>query len=443
MSSVFWIFATLMLGVALAFLLPPLIRTKKNQQGVLREEITVSIYQGQFSELANDLKNGTINQDQYAQAKQDLERNLLSDVGPNDLAAVGLPVRSGKPWIAAAVVGILVPAMALGMYAKIGGGPHALSGNPGMPIEGDVASAEGGPAPVVKAEQHKETIDGMLRQLEEKLAENPDDGESWYMLARSYQFLKRYPEASDAFEKAVKLGGDQSADVLAGYADAVAMAADKKLTDKSIQLLEQALQVDANHVKALWLMGTAKYQNKDLRGALEYWERLFAVLPEGSEEAKQIAANVDELKTTLGVPAGNSSASKPNSMGSAKASASAPAGGGGPVVRGQVNLGGAVAAKADPNDTVFVFARAAKGPKMPLAIVRKQVKDLPFEFALDDSLAMNPAMKISAFDRVIVGARISKAGNALPQPGDLEGFSSEVEVGSTAAVNVTIGSVVR
>jgi len=424
MSSVFWIGVTLMLGVALAFLLPPMIRSRNSQNVVRREEITVSIYQGQLAELENDLKNGTISQEQYVQAKQDLERNLLSDVGPNDLLATSSPARTGNPWIAAALVGLFVPALAVGMYSKLGAGVKAL--NP------ETA------APVVKADQHNETIEGMLKNLEEKLAQNPDDGEGWYMLARSYQFMKRYPDAVQAYEKSIKLGGDQSADVLASYADAVAMATDKKLTGKSIELLGQALRVDANHVKALWLMGTAKYQNKDFRGALEYWERLYVVLPSGSEEANQIGANISELKANLGLPAAMSSAPVVQSSGSPRAEAGA-----GPVIRGQVNLGGAVAGKADPEDTVYVFARAAVGPKMPLAIVRKQVKDLPFEFSLDDSMAMNPSMKLSAFARVIVGARVSKSGNAMPQPGDLEGFSSELVVGSASPVNVTIGSVVR
>lgn len=426
MSSVFWIGATLMIGVALAFLLPPMIRSRNNQSGVVREEITVSIYQGQLAELENDLKNGTISQEQYVQAKQDLERNLLSDVGPNDLSPPSSsPTRTGKPWVAAALVGLFVPALAVGVYSKLGAGVKAL--NP--------ETAE----PVVKADQHNETIEGMLKKLEEKLAQNPDDGEGWYMLARSYQFMKRYPDAVQAYEKSIKLGGDQSADVLASYADAVAMATDKKLTGKSIELLDQALRVDANHVKALWLMGTAKYQNKDFRGALEYWERLYVVLPSGSEEANQIGANISELKANLGLPAASMPAVPAvQSSGSPRAEAGA-----GPVIRGQVNLGGAVAGKANPEDTVYVFARAAVGPKMPLAIVRKQVKDLPFEFSLDDSMAMNPSMKLSAFARVIVGARVSKSGNAMPQPGDLEGFSPELAVGSASTVNVTIGSVVR
>lgn len=425
MNSVFWIGATLMLGGALAFLLPPLFRNRNNSQGVVREELTVSIYQGQLSELENDLKNGTISQEQYVQAKEDLERNLLSDVSAKGSVEAPVAIKAGKPWIVAAIIGLFVPALAVGVYSKLGAGVQAL--NP--------ETAE----PVVKADQHNETIEKMLKNLEDKLAQNPEDGEGWYMLARSYQFMKRYPEAAQAYEKSIKLGGDQSADVLASYADAVAMASDKKLTGKSIELLDQALRVDANHVKALWLMGTAKYQNKDFRGALEYWERLYVVLPSGSEEANQIGANISELKANLGLPAAAMSAAPAvQSSRSPRAEAGA-----GPVIRGQVNLGGAVAGKADPNDTVYVFARAAVGPKMPLAIVRKQVKDLPFEFSLDDSMAMNPSMKLSAFARVIVGARVSKSGNAMPQAGDLEGFSPELVVGSASPVNVTIGSVVR
>ena len=96
-----------------------------------------------------------------------------------------------------------------------------------------------------------------------------------------------------------------------------------------------------------------------------------------------------------------------------------------------MSLSKAMAAQASPNDTVFIFARAAEGPRMPLAILRKQVKDLPLEFKLDDSLAMSPAMKLSSFPKVIVGARVSKSGEAMPQKGDLTGTSAPVSTGSS------------
>jgi cytochrome c-type biogenesis protein CcmH len=101
-----------------------------------------------------------------------------------------------------------------------------------------------------------------------------------------------------------------------------------------------------------------------------------------------------------------------------------------------VSLGAALAAKADANDTVFIFARPADGPRMPLAIVRKQVKDLPAAFSLDDAMAMTPQAKLSNFSDVVVGARISKSGQAAPQSGDLEGLSAPVKVGASGVAIV-------
>ena len=111
-------------------------------------------------------------------------------------------------------------------------------------------------------------------------------------------------------------------------------------------------------------------------------------------------------------------------------------------ISGTVTLSAALNAKAGPTDTVFVLARAAQGPKMPLAVMRKQVKDLPLKFTLDDSMAMSPQMKISSFDQVVVVVRVSKSGNAMPQPGDLQGMSAPIKPG-TNGLKVSIDTVVQ
>lgn len=110
-------------------------------------------------------------------------------------------------------------------------------------------------------------------------------------------------------------------------------------------------------------------------------------------------------------------------------------------LRGTVSLAPQLIAKASPDDTVFVFARAAEGPPLPLAVARTRVRDLPFSFRLDDTMAMTPTMKLSAFSRVVVGARVSKSGSATPQPGDLQGASTPV-ANDAGEVSVVIDRVV-
>lgn len=424
---VFWIVAVLFIALTLALLLPPLLK-KRTTAVVAREDLTVTVYKDQFAELENDLKNGVISQEQYDQAKRDIERNLLADM---KLLKDGQPLetatRTKTAWAAVAVVGLLVPVSSVMLYGKWGAGEAGI--NP------EAAT------PQVSTDQHNANLQEMVAELEAKLQAEPNDGEGWVMLARSYQFMKRYDDAVKAFERVVALGGGQDPNVLATYADAVAMASGRRLTPRSVGLLDQALAVDPNHIKALWLRGTAAYQDQDYADALRFWERLYAALPPGSEEAQQIASNVMEVKSLLGMPATPPTASAGDM---ANAQASAPtAAGTAFVIKGSVTLSGAVASKVQPEDTVFVFARAATGPRMPLAIVRKQVKDIPFDFNLDDSMAMNPQMKLSNFAEVVVGARVSKSGDAMPKPGDLEGYSQTLNIASNTPVNVVINKIIQ
>ena len=112
-------------------------------------------------------------------------------------------------------------------------------------------------------------------------------------------------------------------------------------------------------------------------------------------------------------------------------------------MQARITLAPALAAKVSPDDVVFVFARALDGgPKAPLAIQRLQVKNLPLDITLDDSMAMSPAMSLSTQKQVVVGARISKSGSAMAQPGDLQGLSPTVDVGAKG-VKVEIAEVVK
>ncbi len=420
--TVFWVVAVFLIIAALLFVLPPLLHRGSARKEVARDALNVAIAQDKFAELERDARNGVISQDQYERAKQELERSLLEDVSTPATAAGTAPQSNA---ISAVVVGVAVPLVAILMYQHLGGGLAAF--------KPELAQQE------VSAEGHKGTIETMVKQLQVRLEQNPQDGEGWMMLGRSYYFLKRYADAAKAYATAAQLGGDQDPGLLADYADTVAMANGRSMKGQPYELVKKALGIEPFHEKSLWLAGTAAYQEQDYPAALDYWQRLQQVFPPGSQNFEQMQQNIAEihqLMTEKGMKIPPSSATAQASVPPKKAAA-----GGVAKITGNVKLIPTLAANAAPTDTVFVFARAAQGPRMPLAIVRKQVKDLPFAFTLDDSMAMNPAMKLSNFQQVVVGARISKSGNAMPQSGDLQGQSGVIALGSSEAVDLVINSV--
>ncbi|NOZ54840.1 MAG: c-type cytochrome biogenesis protein CcmI [Gammaproteobacteria bacterium] len=411
---VFWIVALLLMVAALLFLLPPLLQRDIETDVLEREQINVLLYEDQLVELQSDLDSGAITADQFDQAHADLERALIGDVSKKEVetGSVG-NASSSRASGAAIVVGLAVPIMAVSLYLKLG---------EEQGLEPDKFQAG-----AMTTQGHEGTLEEQVRRVQDHLQENPDDLEAWAMLARSYYFLKQYQGSSDAFARVVSMTGEQNPELpnlLTDYADALAMASGRNMAGKPYELVKKAMEIQPFHQKALWLAATATYQSKDYQATLEYWEKLIQTFPEGSEDYIQVQRNIAEVKGFLGMPGSTDVASVSTTQAQSDGEE------GSLKVSGVVSLDASLQTKVSPSDTVFIFARAANGPRMPLAIIRKQVSDLPLTFSLDDSLAMNPAMKLSKFQEVIVGARISKSGNAMPQSGDLAGASDVIKVGS-------------
>lgn len=411
---VFSLVAALLVAAALLFIVPPLWR-RRDPQGVQRDRSNLEIYKDQLRELEADLASGVLSQEQFEQGHLELERRLLEDVSPEATqAVVDDDSEAGRG--AAITVILLVPLLAVFLYL-IKGNPTALS-----PEKISVAQQAGnGPAHAVTQEQ----INAMVEGLAERLQSNPDDAEGWRMLGRSYVALGRYQEAVGALERAVGMTKDDP-DLLADYADALAMTSGQTLEGKPMAMIRRALELDPNHKKSLWLAGTAAYNEGDYRGAAAYWNRLLQQMTPGSKEAQQVMNIIAEANDLA------------DGRTPRQAAQAAPAAA---KVDGTVSLSPALMAKAAPDDTLYVFAKAVQGPPMPLATLRAQVKDLPMKFNLDDSMAPTPMAKLSDFSRVVVGARISKSGDPMPRSGDLEGMTDAVQVGSSG-VKVEIDSVV-
>lgn len=405
--TVFVIIAVVMAAVAVLWVLPPLLWRSTASGGVARAASNLAVYRDQLAELDSDLRIGTLSPAQYAQAKLEIERRVLDEARVEKTPAPR--VSRGGRWTAA-VLAATIPLCAALLYWQFGS-PDALLQRAG------VARGE--------HELTTQQIDAMVAKLAARLEQNPDDAKGWVMLARSYAAMQRFPEALAAYAKATALVKDD-ASLLADYADVLATSTGRNLEGRPLELVTQALKLDPNQWKALALAGTAAFDRKDYKAAVAYWEKLMQQLPPDSEFSQSLMASIAEARQLGGIKSGASLGPQPATLAS---------------VRGMVSLSPALAGKVDPADTVFIFTRAAEGSRQPLAAVRRQVKDLPAGFTLDESQAMSPQMKLSNFREVVVGALISKNGSATPQSGDLEGISQKVKVGSGNIV-VVIDSVV-
>ena len=389
-----------MVTVALAWLLWPLLRPNV-AQSIEHSAANITIFKDQFADLDADLARGSISAEQHGESKRELEKRLLSEVGatPQSRSAERRPNR----WSAVAVA-VIIPLAAGALYWKIGT-PEAVS------LSTVAAQNAGQPT--------REQIDAMIAQIKQRLEKEPNNVEGWAILARTHYTLGNFQEAAAAYATLSKLLPND-ADALADYADALAMSQGRSFAGKPMELVRLALQIDPNQWKALAMSGSEAFDRKDYRAAADYWQRLQDAAPADSPIRQRVQASIDEARSLAGMP--------PVALaqkGGVTEGASA-----GRSVSGTVTLSPALGSKVRPDDSVFVFARPADGSRMPVAVVRARVGDLPLQFTLDDSRAMAPTAKISALSEVIVNARISRTGNAVPASGDLEGATEKVKVGT-------------
>jgi cytochrome c-type biogenesis protein CcmH len=391
--TLFWAIAAAAAAALAAWLLHPFFARARGAP-LSRSAVNLAIYRDQLRELEADRAAGTLAQQDYERARTELESRLLRDVGESEAA----PARTSGA-VAAAVVAAAIPLVGFTIYFVVG--------NPGA-IERESAMH-------ASAAQ----VESMVERLAARLRENPEDVEGWRLLGRSRAALGRYAEAADAYAKAAARA-PRDAQLLADLADVMAMAQGQTLRGEPEKLVLRALELEPENLKALALAGTAAFERQDFAAAARFWERMLPHVAPGSDDARSIQQSIAEARSN------------------AQQTQTAPAA----VLRGTVALAERLKDKAAPEDTVFVYARAAEGPPMPLAVARVRVRDLPYRFKLDDSMAMTPAMKLSSFPKVIVTARVSKSGNATAQPGDLEGASATVP-NDASAVAVVIDRFVR
>lgn len=286
----FWVICALLIVIALAFVLPPVLQRAEESNVVSDEErkqANIEVYRDQLSELEADLQNGIVAEDQYAQDRDEIERRLLEDTATerSKKTTGAAPINARNT---AYLLGIGLPLVAIVFYLRIGE-PDRIT-NP-APVGAPPTAASAAPP-----ERTQEQIEANVAKLAERLKSNPNDQQGWTMLARSYSSMEKYSEAANAYAKATELN-PKDADLLAEYAFVTGMAEGKSLEGKPTEIINRALKADPENPKALQLAGSAAFQAKDYKKAIDYWQRVLKKVPPGSEVAETITARINEAKT--------------------------------------------------------------------------------------------------------------------------------------------------
>ncbi len=416
----FWGCALLLAAGTLGLLLPALRRGPDDRalgasaaagtQGVS----TLSLLREQLAATEGDRLAGRIDAPGAERQRAEISRRLLEE-HPESAPAWRSDPAHRTAWALAAGV----PLLAMVLYLALGN-PQALS-------QPDRRASESQPT----LTQVEAMVSQMTQALEARAqggAARPEDAAAWAMAARTLASLQRFKEADQAFARALALTPDD-AGLLADRADILSLLQGQDPRGEPMRLIERALRIDPDQPKALALAGSAAFKRGDMAGAISHWRRALAHLPPESDFARGLAQSLQEaLQSQAGAPAAARTGAAANTSPRVQADTVKLAASGGSI-RGRVSLSPAMRARANPNDTVFIVARAEQGPRMPLAIMRLRVADLPADFTLDDSSAMSPQMRLSAHPDVVVTARVSRSGQAMPESGDLVGGPVHTRVG--------------
>ncbi|CAB3890423.1 hypothetical protein LMG26686_03955 [Achromobacter mucicolens] len=401
-----WLIVLALLLATLLCLVPPLLRRTPAAETASDASVR-AFYLAQREQLRRDLANGALTPQAHARADEELQRDLLQDLAMrrDPRARLG-GQRAGLA--AACVLTVAVPVAAVLLYGQLGN-PRAAA---------TVALAQA-PEPHAQAADNDMAL--AINALAQRLRASPDDADGWYMLARSYETLGRYNDAVAAYQEVLRLVPGQPA-VLADLADALLSARQGQPDEASIAAVAQALQADPDQPKALALAGMMALRRGDAADALTHWERLRALLPPDAEAARQIQTNIAQARAMAASSTAGGVAAPPASDNSASTGASIATA----RLAGQARIADALRDQVRPTDTVFILARPMTGSRMPVAILKMQVADLPRAFVLDDSTAMSPDATLSKAGKVRVEIRVSRSGNAAAQPGDLNGVLTDV-----------------
>jgi len=389
------LFVVIAFGIALcvaAVFLWFLLRERKPLTQASQANANAKVYRDQISDLDREHKSGHISDEEWQQSRDELSVRLLEDTAAVDDPAA----KAEKPAVWTAVVlAVAMPISAMGLYMWVGN-PEALN-----------------PLALKSPDQvDQKDLAKLAQTLADRLQSQPDNLQGWVMLGRTYRTLENFDASLKAYDTALKLSADD--DLQLERIEVMAMQRQGLFEGEPWRVIREILQKDPQHFGALLTAGSASYAEGKYADALKYWEQARKPLDANNPDLPGLENAIATVRDKLGMP-----------------TKAAPAAASALNVSGQISLSAALKAKVSPNDAVFVYATPANGDRMPLAIMKTTVSQLPLNFMLDDSTAMTPERKLSMAGEVLVKVRVSKSGNAMPQSGDLTGASEgPVKVGA-------------
>jgi len=376
-----------------------------------RTDINVGIARAQAQELQQRLEAGEISADDYTDEKARLESSLARDIEKEEQTATA---NTKGQWLFWPVAGA-IPVAAGAIYLTLGT-PQAL--DPQAHVRESSQAQVQPPARTNATQQQAPPIEEIIVGIKQRLEVEPNDAEAWFMLGRAHLTVGEYQDAASALRRSVEID-DSNVNVRIRLADALALTQNRSLAGEPAEILKSVLEEEPQHPQGLWLYGMALDEVGEPAQAIEVWNRLLPLLssdPRSQGEVEQLIASA-----AAKLPGGDDSNAG---------------------VEVVVDVQPGLVADLPSDTPVFVYAKAFNGPPMPLAVVKRSLADLPMTLTLTDAQAMMPNMNLSAFEEVVVGARISKSGNPVGQPGDLFFETGSVNKDSlTAPVQITISEV--
>ncbi|MGK0271038.1 MAG: cytochrome c-type biogenesis protein CcmH [Cocleimonas sp.] len=423
----FWIISAILIVIALAFILPALFRRENTQDGTREQNIAIA--KEQMAELERRFEQNDIDQEIYQSSRNELELSLFSDLKESGNGSSGLSKNGSSKVIDTWPVLLLIPLIAIPVYLNLGNLDFTKHLDP------KVVAQKAIKARMPLKPDGTPDIEKITNRLKAEMESNPTDPKGWYMLGRSYMLLQRFPEATASFDKSLSLRPDR-AETMLSLADALSMDNTGQLEGRPRELVKNALMLEPQNTTALWLSGMAASQAGEYPEAISQWQKVLLFLKDKPNEKTAVSNLIDEAKSRL-TPDQIAKQTSKTSQATDKITENTNI----TEIKVSISLSDSLKDHASPDDYVFIYAKAMSGPPMPLAAVRKQVKNLPLELTLNDDMAMMPGLKLSSFKNVAVGARISKIGQPVPQNGDL--FNEKIDVKSGESVSLEINEIYK